>query len=85
MQDIYQSHGWQIVADRLRPGWGVEDMLLVGGWTGEQDEGNLDSDEFQHHNNWVADWGWRMISFAYGYQVRGPSDRTPEGDAPWLL
>ena len=68
MCNIYAADGWSVGLDGLTPGWGVEDLLLDGGW----DEGNdfLDKStgEFSHHNNWVSDLGWQMISFEYGYQ-----------------
>ena len=60
MTDIDAAHGWNVALDGLTPGWGVEDLHLNGGW----EEGTL----FLHHNTWLADLGWKMISFHYGLE-----------------
>ena len=60
MCDIYAVHGWNVALDGLTPGWGVEDLHLNGGW----EVGS----KFLHHNTWLADLGWKMISFKYGMQ-----------------
>jgi len=38
----------------------VEDLHLNGDWK----EGT----PFLHHNTWLADLGWRMVSFSYGLE-----------------
>ena len=60
-----------ISTDGLTPGWGVEDLNLVGGWSPDnplqarlramQPAGDK-PDEFFHHHNWVSDNGWKMVS-----------------------
>lgn len=57
MCNITAAHGWTVALDGLTRGWGVEDLHLIGGW---------EEDEFKHHNNWVSDLGWKMISFTGG-------------------
>jgi len=51
---LNQASGWAVQTDLLSRGWGVEDMHLVGNWTGKQTQNNMNSTKFQHHNNWVA-------------------------------
>ena len=60
-----------ISTDGLTPGWGVEDLNLVGAWSPDnplqarlramQPAGD-NPDEFFHHHNWVSDNGWKMAS-----------------------
>ena len=67
MCDVTVADGWFVALDGLTPGWGVEDLHLNGGWEEENDL--LDkNNQFLHHNSWLADLGWQMISFSYGFQ-----------------
>ena len=59
MCHVTAAHGWEVSLDGLTQGWGVEDLHLVGGWQ---------ETEFKHHNNWLSDLGWKMISFKNGLE-----------------
>ena len=67
MCDITAADVWSVALDGLTPGWGVEDLHLNGGWE-EENEFLDQNNEFLHHNSWLADLGWQMISFQYGFQ-----------------
>jgi hypothetical protein len=78
MCSVTAAHGWAISTDGLTPGWGVEDLNLVGAWhpenplqvqLREEEPAGDNADEFFHHHNWVSDNGWKMLFFEYGLQV----------------
>ena len=74
---VTAAHGWVVSLDGLTPGWGVEDLNLVGAWHPENDLQKYLTNEdfpsiyyyFLHHHNWLSENGWKMLHFEYGLQV----------------
>ena len=67
MHDVWQAYNFKVEKEDLARGWGVEDVHLVGGWSGPYQFNHFNAD-FQHHSSWVGDEGWKGFSFDYGYQ-----------------